>query len=67
MDLTDENKKHIDNLSYESLLSRWRTAPAGDVWFQGETGRYWGERMAELRAKPGGNAEHIRASKNIGW
>ena len=64
MQLTDENKKHIDSLSYESLLSHWRFAPVGDVWFQGETGQYWGERMKELRSSdPGG---HVAASKSIG-
>lgn len=67
MDLTPENKEHIDNMSYESLLSQWRNAPVGSPWFQGETGTYWGERMKELRSKPGGNSEHVRASKSIGW
>ena len=67
MDLTEENKKCIDNMCYSSLLSRWRNAPIGDPWFQGETGTYWGKRMSELRAEPGGNARHIKASKSIGW
>ena len=67
MDLTLENKKHIDSMSYEGLLSHWRNAPSGDPWFQGETGKYWGDRMAELRNKPGGNEEHVRSSKSIGW
>ena len=65
MDLTPENKKHIDSLGYEALLSRWRFATVGDAWFQGETGDYWGKRMAELRsADPDG---HVAASKSIGW
>jgi hypothetical protein len=51
MDLTEENKKYIDSLSHYDLLSHWRYAPSGDKWFQGETGEYWGKRMAELRAK----------------
>lgn len=67
MKLTPENKEYIDNLSYESLLSHWRFAPVGDAWFQDETGTYWGKRMAELRAKPGGQEEHVAASKSIGW
>ncbi|MHA1867544.1 MAG: hypothetical protein ACTSXD_05710 [Candidatus Heimdallarchaeaceae archaeon] len=66
MDLTPENKKHIDNMSYESLLSQWRNAPVGNPWFQGETGEYWGDRMKELRSQPGGNARHVSASKSIG-
>jgi len=65
MDLTPENKAHIDGMSYEGLLSHWRFAPGGDPWFQGETGTYWGNRMKELRHKD--NAQHVNASKTIGW
>ena len=65
MNLTPENKAHIDGLDYESLLRSWRFAPVGDEWFQGETGVYWGKRMAELRSENAGRA--VRASKNIGW
>jgi hypothetical protein len=67
MELTPENKTHIDSLSYEQLLNKWRFSPSGDPWFQGETGTYWGERMKELRAKPGGQEEHVRSSKSLGW
>ena len=64
MDLTAENKKHIDSLSYEQLLSKWRFALVGDVWLQGETGDYWSKRMAELREQ---GVDHVGASKSIGW
>jgi len=64
MNLTEENKKHIDSLHYEELLSHWREAPIGDKWFEGETGEYWGKRMAELRKQ---GVDHTAASKNIGW
>lgn len=64
MDLTMDNKEHIDSLSYTQLLSKWRFAPVGDSWFQGETGEYWGKRMAELRDQ---GADHVGASKSIGW
>lgn len=67
MDLTPENKTHIDGLCYEDLLRRWRFAPSGDPWFQGDTGKYWGERMKELRSAEGGNGRHVGASKRIGW
>lgn len=67
MDLTPETQQHIDALSYELLLSHWRFAPIGDPWFQGPTGRYWAERMKQLRGEPGGNARHTQASKHIGW
>lgn len=65
MDLTPENKKHIDEMSYTGLLQGWRNAPSGDEWFQGETGKYWGKRMAELKAENPGDA--VAASKAIGW
>ena len=64
MDLTPENKAIIDDKSYTALLSGWRFAPVGDTWFQGETGDYWGKRMAELRNQ---GANHVGASKSIGW
>ena len=64
MDLTDKRKAYIDSLSYEALLARWRFAPIGDLYFQGETGQYWGKRMAELR---NAGADHVGASKAIGW
>ena len=65
MKLTPENKTFIDNLSYKSLLQRWREAPAGNEWFKGETGSYWTNRMKEEREKVG-NDEHVRTSKEIG-
>lgn len=65
MKLTDENKKYIDEHSYYELLARWRTAPVGDEMFQGETGKYWGERMSTLKAENPGAA--VQASKDIGW
>jgi hypothetical protein len=67
MKLTDEAKKHIDGQTYVGLLSYYRHAPAGDPWFEGETGKYWLRRMRELRAMEGGDAAHVSASKQIGW
>ena len=63
MELTKENKEHIDSMSYEELLSHWRFGKVGDRWFQGATGEYWSNRMFELKK----TADHVRASKNIGW
>ena len=63
MDLTPENKEYINNLSHYELLSHWRFAPVGDKWFQGETGKYWGERMAELRSQ--NNAQAVQDSKAL--
>ena len=63
--MNDETKKNIDEMSYEGLLSLWRNAATGHPYFQGETGDYYRKSMAEKRAVVG-NAEHVRASKNIG-
>lgn len=67
MGLTPGRKKHIDSLSYLELLNQWRFASVGDPWFQGETGKYWSERMHELRSRPSGQDEHVAASKTLGW
>ena len=66
MDLTKENKKCIDSLSYEQLLSYWRFAPLGDLWFQGETGDYWGSVMNKKKEELKGY-QAVAISKNIGW
>ena len=65
MELTKENKQHIDSLSLYQLQEKWRFAPAGDPWFQGETGEYWGKRISELRAKSPN--EYVSNSKAMGW
>lgn len=51
-------------MDYAALLHHWRHAPAGDPWFQGETGEYWEGRMRQLRSE---GADHVGASKAIGW
>ena len=65
MELTSENKAHIDGLTHAQLLTWWRNAPAGDPWFQGATGDYWQDRMAEKRDEDPGAA--VANSKRIGW
>ncbi len=65
MELTPENKKHIDDMSYEALLGHWRFAPIGDRWFQGETGEYWCKKIREMRSLP--ETDHVAASKSVGW
>lgn len=62
----EEMKKWIDNASYGQLLSKWRFAPVGDPFFQGEIGDYYSEKMAEKRREVG-DAEHVATSKRIGW
>ncbi|KKL19441.1 hypothetical protein LCGC14_2465420 [marine sediment metagenome] len=69
-ELTQEEVKNmkaqIDSEDYESLLRRWRHAPVGSPYFQGELGDYYAKVMEEKRrATPAG--EQFRASKSIGW
>ena len=59
-------KQQIDEMDYESMLRLWRNATVGHPMLQGETGDYYAEKMKQKR-KEVGNAEHVRASKSIGW
>lgn len=65
--MTKEQKDWIDNAEYEELLRRWRFSPSGDPMFMDEAGQYYKAVMAKRRAEPEGQAEHVRASKSIGW
>lgn len=67
MQLTPEQKAKIDAMDYEDLLRQWRFARPGDPRFLGDSGRYWSERMKDLRSRPGGHAAHVEASKRVGW
>jgi hypothetical protein len=63
--MTEETKKNIDSMSYESMLSLWRSAPSGHPYFQGEIGQYYKEVMFKKRdANPSGA---VAASKSVGW
>ena len=64
--VTPDQKAWIDGAAYESLLSKWRFAPAGDPMFTGETGKYYSETMARRRTEIGPQS-HTAASKSIGW
>lgn len=61
-----EMKAWIDAASYEQLLDRWRFAPMGSPWFQGEIGEYYTRALGERR-KAVGDGEHSATSKRIGW
>ena len=67
MKMDKATKDWIDNASYEQLLEKWRFSPVGSPWFQGEVGEYFAKVMKDRRSQPGGDDEHVRASKAIGW
>lgn len=62
-DTLQEKKDYIDNMSYQKMLYKWRFASSGDPLFQGELGDYFARAMAVKKV----NADHVQASKNIGW
>lgn len=64
--MTDTMKNTIDNMTYEEMLSRWRFAAIGDPMFSGEVGDYFTAVFAQKR-KSVSNAQHVQASKNLGW
>lgn len=64
--IKDDMIKWIDNATYEQLLSKWRFAPAGDPFFQGDVGDYYKAKMSERREEIGPDAS-AAASKRIGW
>lgn len=66
MDDEERMKLWIDTAPYQELLWKVRFAPAGDSFFQGEMGVYYLKRLKEKREEVG-DAEHVRASKAIGW
>lgn len=45
--MTNEQKKSIDKMDYESMLSLWRFAPSGHLMFQGDVGDYYSKIMIE--------------------
>ena len=56
-----KTKELIDNMSHEEMARRWRFGKVGGPLFQGETGKYFAERFAEL----GGMTTAV--SKSVGW
>lgn len=64
--LDPKTKAEIDAMTYEQLLERWRNDPSGSALFQGASGLYCQQRMAELRQSTP-HAQQVAASKRIGW
>ena len=62
----DDMIKWIDSATYEMLLQKWRFAPSGSPFFEGEVGDYYSTKMREKREEIGINAA-ASASKAIGW
>jgi len=64
--IPQKTKDWLDTASYEELLTKWRFAPTGSPWFQGEVGTYFEKVMRKKKEEVGEEAA-VRASKNIGW
>jgi len=65
MKLTNELKTKIDAMSVYTLLCKQRFAPAGDPFYEGESGKYAMNRLADLRSQD--NNAYVAASKELGW
>jgi hypothetical protein len=63
--MTADQKKWIDNASYEELLRKWRYASVGDPMFIGDTGDYYKEIMLKKRDEL--NVHPSVISKRVGW
>lgn len=59
-------KAEIDNMSYETMLTKLRFAPMGDKLFQGQVGEYFMELM-KTRRDSISSSEHTQISKRITW
>jgi hypothetical protein len=55
--------EQINNMTYSTMLRRWRFAEVGDPIFQGETGDYF-KKVMELKKI---QADHVGTSKSVGW
>ncbi len=65
MELTEELKREIDGKTILEILRNARFGLLGDPMLEGESGRYWMDRMKELRSED--NAAFVAASKMLGW
>lgn len=66
MQLTDALKNKIDNMDYESMLSLWRFAWAGEEMFQDKSGEYFAEVLRKKRDFLS-REEQVEISKRVGW
>lgn len=64
--MTPEQKKWVDNASYEELLHKWRFTDLSEEYFQGELGGYFARVMATRRDAMTVR-EKVGASKRVGW
>jgi hypothetical protein len=64
--MSKEIKEWIDTASYEQLLWQWRFAELGNDLFNSEheSSEYFAQSMQSKRKS---DADHIAASKSIGW
>jgi hypothetical protein len=63
--INPEHKKWIDNASLEDLLKQWRFGEIGHPIFEGETGKYFSDKMFDMRdSYP---EEWVKVSKKIGF
>lgn len=61
-----ERVRWINAATYFQLLEKWRFAPPGDPFFEGDVGKHFESVMCRRKAELG-PARAAEISKNIGW
>ena len=65
--MTDQERiGWIDCATYYRLLERWRFAPVGEPFLQGEVGEHYNKVMKQRRSEISAE-EHARIRKAIDW
>lgn len=62
----EERRAWINGATYEQLLAKWRFAPPGDPFFEGDLGDHF-RKVMNLRRSELPEGEHVQVSKRIGW
>ena len=59
--------ERINSMStYREMLTAWRFASTGNLYFQGRVGKYFAEVMAKKKEEIG-ETEAVHISKEVGW
>ena len=64
MNISDEIKNEIDNMSYYELLKKWRFAPSGDSILSGDIGEYFSDKMTSKKYE---EKYPTKISELVGW
>lgn len=64
--MTEQIKREINDMSYETMMYHQRFDPPGSVLHMGDIGQYFAMVM-QVKAEHTTNEERVAVSKKIGW